>query len=814
MLSVARWFAVAGALVCAPLGLAQSGQQLLDEILSVELDPEACYRVRDVFVEREDIRLYLTDGYLIFGKPVAGRPVLALFTATEPTDEGEVLIIPPSERERASLNRALGEPVLDEKFRTATLYFTDDTAEAIRAGFATAPIARPDPDKGALLARRWNYALGGIIENVSLRMLLDLASPETAGGGFFGAVLSGGRRGAFDVAVDPRLEEQIHAGQVRRRDTTEVAETWTRFEARGVRSGQRQRAKQPVRFGEYEIDVDLDEELALEAVARVRLRDVAAATRAFAFRLSRRLRVASITIDGQEAEFHQREPAESVDEWRLSDSVTVLMPPDCVGAEELAMEVRYAGRVIEEAGNGVYFVGSRTGWYPRGEPEFTHYRLSFRYPARLRLAATGRLVEESGDGVVATSRWETPSPIHLAGFNIGDYTRAVREADGYTVEVLANQATEKRLEVDASPTVVLVPQQARRRRLGGQSTRGSSVIVRPPVTQPRPADHVDEVADEALRAFTFFRSLLGEPPFEHLSITPIPGDFGQGFPGLVYASTLSFLRPGDAPIDRLSPPRQRFYTHLLPAHEISHQWWGHTVRVDTEAENWIMEALATYSSLLYLEERFGEGVIPATLEQFRQHLLEENDDGLQVESSGPVVLGERLNSAAFPNARHTIVYEKGAWVLHMLRNILGDEKFREMLAQLTAEYRFRPITTEEFRGFAARYAPEDWPDEGLESFFEQWVLRTGIPEFKVRYDVKGNKAPYTLEGRIDRGEVPERWTLVVPVEIRTDTGASLAKMITTDGEETEFRVTALRSRPVSVVVDPKNSLLRRGRAGP
>ena len=89
------------------------------QIRETGLDREQCYRVRDLTLVKEDIRVYLADGYLIFGKPVAGQPFLAVFTADLEGGDGEVLLLPPTRAERRSLAGYIGSPNLDEHFQSA-----------------------------------------------------------------------------------------------------------------------------------------------------------------------------------------------------------------------------------------------------------------------------------------------------------------------------------------------------------------------------------------------------------------------------------------------------------------------------------------------------------------------------------------------------------------------------------------------------------------------------------------------------------------------------------------------------------------------
>src|SRR5581483_12523314 len=95
------------------------------------LDRDQAYRVRDLTLIREDIRIYLTDGYLMFSKPVAGRPIAAVFTTDVENGDGEVLLLPPNLSERRSLAGYVGTPNLDEHFQVAALFFTGDVYQEL-----------------------------------------------------------------------------------------------------------------------------------------------------------------------------------------------------------------------------------------------------------------------------------------------------------------------------------------------------------------------------------------------------------------------------------------------------------------------------------------------------------------------------------------------------------------------------------------------------------------------------------------------------------------------------------------------------------
>ena len=89
----------------------------------------------------------------------------------------------------------------------------------------------------------------------------------------------------------------------------------------------------------------------------------------------------------------------------------------------------------------------------------------------------------------------------------------------------------------------------------------------------------------------FMSANFGPPPLKTLTVSPIPGTFGQGFPGLIYLSTLAYLKPSEYPAALHTEQQRRFFSELLHAHEAAHQWWGNLVTAASYQDEWLMEAL-------------------------------------------------------------------------------------------------------------------------------------------------------------------------------------------------------------------------------
>jgi hypothetical protein len=803
-----RVFLLLMALCFTPSMAGQTAADQLDAIQNLRLDPTQCFRVRDVFLEREDVKLYFVDGHVIFAEPVNGRTLAALFVATAPTDEGEILVIPPSARERQSLVRFTSQPLLNEKFRTAMMFFTDDTAEVLRKAMEANEQSRPDLVFGESAAGKWSRPLGNVLETLSLRVLLDTFAGAPHERGFFAAAIAGGARGRFDVVIDPRNREQVVLGQSVWRDGRRFYETWAQFEGRNFLSGRREPVPQRGRLDNYRIEAHLGEDLSMRVSVEADFLADGAHERIYAFELSDRLTIGKVLIDGEPAEFIQfARPTASGAPRRYNNIIAVVAPEHTITTATSRIEFQYHGNVVTDAGNGVYYVGSRGSWYPKRDISFASFELIFHYPEDLDLVATGELLESESSAGIRTSSYRTSSPIRLAGFNLGRYERAHREIGEYRVEVCANKTVEDNLQPKAGPPIIWSPTPSGlRRRRGPARSPGTIITAAPRTPPPSPVSRLDDVASDSAEAFSFFLAKLGPPSTSKIVISPIPGNLGQGLPGLVYASTLSYFNPDDLPLKNRSPEEQLFYSELLRPHELSHQWWGNVVGAEAGADEWIMEALATYSALLFLEKRRGRASLDRTLGWYKANLLARNDSGETNESAGAIVLGDRLRSSLAPQAARIIVYEKGAWIIHMLRGMMGDDGFFPFLRSLCEKFRLRSLTTEEFRSEAARFVPGADSSSELDSFFEQWVYGTGIPTIRLDYDVEKAGAGFEIKGRLHQEDVSESFSVTVALDVQSAGGGGTQHLITTSGTVTEFQF-GLPQKPTSISVDPLNLTL-------
>src|SRR5260370_22181929 len=186
---------------------------------------------------------------------------------------------------------------------------------------------------------------------------------------------------------------------------------------------------------------------------------------------------------------------------------------------------------------------------------------------------------------------------------------------------------------------------------GGISRRRPDTVAPTPPIEPRapsPIEHLQTLAGEVAARMEFRASRFGRPALPHLTVSPTPGAFGQGFGGLISLSTLAYLSAVRGTRVGASASSSLFFRDVLQAHEVAHQWWGNRVTRATYRDNWLMEALANCSALLYLEKRRGTRAVESMLDGYRESLLAKNEAGQVVDSAGPIVLGTRLETSQEP----------------------------------------------------------------------------------------------------------------------------------------------------------------------
>lgn len=768
-------------------------------IQEAEFDRGECYRVRDLTLVKEDIRIYLTEGHLMFSKPIAGRRIAAVFSADVEGGDAEVIVLPPDRAERRSLATFIHTPNLDDHFHTAIFLFTGSEYDDLKEAMAQNPSNKKMPEIGALMDEQFGGTLRHLATSYETRLTLDLMGRPGRQADLFTGIFDSPKLGTFDVIYDPDNQEQIVAGQVLNKDKRVYFDDWVSFASASTRKNPAP-TRRDLEVSDYRIDATIHPDLSMSAVTRVKVKPTAGPMPAARFEVSPSITVTGVTVDGKTADVLQPDSLRGNLLARGNHIFLVIPSEPMVAGREYEFEFRHEGKVILDAGDGVYYVAARGTWYPMNGLQYATFDLTFHYPSKFDLVAPGDVVSDQTEGDVRVTRRRTAATIRMAAFNLGSFAHAKAERGGYSVDVCAN----RRLESALQPVTPTIPPDLTNMR---RRTPTSLTASMPAEAPPNPMARLQTLASDVATALDFMAARFGPPALPQLTVSPIPGTFGQGFPGLIYMSTLAYLKnvPGSAAAPRAL---DLFFQDVLYAHETAHQWWGNRVTAESYRDYWLMEALANYSALLYLEKHKGQRAADQMLDSYRTALLEKNEAGETKESAGPIVLGQRLQNSVQPTAWTAITYGKGSWIIHMLRRRMGDERFLAMLAGIMKKYDHQSITTEQFRQEAAQALPPKSEDPKLEAFFSQWVYGTGIPQLKFTYTVKGVARAVKLTGTLTQTGVDDEFSAWTPVEIQFGKGPGITKWLAAGSDPVTFTMT-LKQAPSRVVLDPKNAVLKR-----
>lgn len=697
--------------------------------------------VRGVVLERDAFRFTFESGTFFFLPKVAGRCVGAVFVGT-----GEWRLTPRTAFERRHLAVVLDDhdlKTVSDRFEKIVLLFTDGTEEELRRAEASPASGPPSSPDGA-----WDRFLKAerreLHVNLHLRLLPDLLEDVPAAGGAFFAYVEGKKVPPALIQLDPRGVPFSGA-------PAEEAALFVFDELRGGawylsrKAGAGPAAGSPARAEHYRIDTKIRKNTDLEGTTDVRFRVSRAGIRVLELALFPKLRLKEASFaPGGTPEAAAFRPLRIVQEDARDDAqAAVVFPEPLEAGAVVTLRLSYAGEdVLQDAGGGNYVVGARQSWYPNlgSFMDPTAFDLTYRIPKKNDIISVGRRVSKEVDGDFAVSRFTTDEPLRVAGFNYGRFNTLERKDDetGVTVRVFTNPGK---------------PSFARELEMIDEIARFDTDRL----AQSALADGIN-----TMRTGNVF---FGPLPGRELAITQqAQWNFGQSWPSLVYLPYLAFLTSttrmslgifgmGDF-IDQVGP------------HEVAHQWFGHHVGWATYRDEWLSEGFAEFASALVLQQTSGYGRYFELLDKAKKHIFSAGrGEKIAFADVGPIALGRRLSDGRHAGAYAAVVYEKGAWVLHMLRVLMRergtnpDGRFIGMMHDWVTTYAGKNPSTEDFQHTVERHMTPGMDvrhDGSMAWFFDQWVRGVEIPRLVCRVDVKdAGEGRYALTGEISQSGVSE-----------------------------------------------------------
>jgi len=781
---------------------------LYDALNALRPDGARVYNVKDLTLRRDVVSFTFTRGKIAFLEPLGGRVTGAVFSG-----RGHVIATPHERGERRSLAQFIGRPILDEPFSDAYIRFSDDTAAELQREL-THDGDEPSSDPG--FTAYWNSVAASLAPAHSLRTMVDWLAAEPIP--YFYVLLETATAGAVEVSMDNRRDEQVNIGQAHFTDGVRSYDMWASFRTENSPE-EKTEAFLPL---DYRVDSTIAEDLSLQGKTTLHLRAGRTGERVVAVELSRHLSVDEIQgEDGQPLPYFQNDELSRREAARRgNDFILAVLPAGKPAGADFHLQISYHGSVITDAGNGAFFVGERGAWYAHiGGEHFTPYDLTFHWPKRLTLVATGIESETREDAESKSGRWRSETPFPTAGFNLSQYQMASTTGQP-KIQVYANRELEEAIMArlqPGGPNALPPPSMLNHFK----DTDHLSGAAEPPPA-PSPSSALKQLGASVQDSIHFFESVNGAFPFDHLDVTQIPGSFGQGWPGLVYLSTLAFLPPETQERAGLNEWAQSEARDLMPFHEVAHQWWGNLTGADSYRDVWIQEAMANYLALWYADtKKPTQHRLANWLEHYRAQLTAKIPGAdHSIEDVGPLVLGTRLSSLKVPDAYGLLIYGKGTWVVHMLREMMRDPRaasgsdpdarFRELLRAILDEHRFRPLSTADFQHAVEQHMTPAMDLEGthrMDWFFDQWVRGTDLPRYTVKFEVKPRGSAFVVTGKLEQLGTEAAFIAPVPLyAVRVAGKPERLGVVVTTGAETRFQFES-RIRPSRIVVDPNLTLL-------
>src|SRR6202140_2648966 len=286
-----------------------------------------------------------------------------------------------------------------------------------------------------------------------------------------------------------------------------------------------------------------------------------------------------------------------------------------------------------------------------------------------------------------------------------------------------------------------------------------------------------EYTTTAVQEFTYFVTLYGTPLSQRLNVVELPGDTVP----YAWAPEIAGLA---------GPSITEKTNYRLLANAIAHQWGGVAVSPATKDDWWLTDGFSRYSEAMYVENAAGA----AGLEE----AVKDMSVGALAYDTVPLSSASKLDP--FSTEFQSLVTDKGAMILHMLRWVLGEDKYLKTLREFAETNAGKSASMDDFRTIAEKYHGEQ-----LTWFFSQWLVSTGAPEFKVKYTTYrlGNNKGFRVTGEIAQDLDLFR----MPVDLRIDTdGKTEDKKIEVVGTNSPFTVETF-GRPRRIAVDPDHRVL-------
>lgn len=754
--------AVAAALVVAALSPMQTAYDTaFDQIKNLKPTTSVA-PVKNLVLRRDVMELHFDSGHAYLLTPIRGRTIGIAFVGT-----GSVSFVPPLEIEKINLYRVLGDSSLDDQISAAVLIFADSTADELRRQLTFATNERSGGAADGAVNDALDYLVDGRSRSGDPTLLGSVLNGTS--NAYFNAYVQRKRGESVLIQYDPTIPEEVTLFR-RGKMIGQRTETVCQFQREAdLRDAVSITSKQPelVTVQSYDIDARIDGNYKFSARTTVKVSARVERQQWVRFRLYSELDVDSVVGEtGAPLTYHRR------DTW---SPLWIRFPEPLTPGKSQTFRVVYHGGLIGfgsalpqvwDAQRADFktlldawaFIKDTETWYPRASGDQPYeVTLTFRTPKSLKFATIGNLVQADTQGNAIVSKWVSELPTRQVSFNIGEFQEfSIRDPRIPPVTVQIN-------------------------------TNAHDLIHRY-IPSSRAAQQ--DVGTDVANSLAFFTNAFGQPLFRSYYATEIPYFHGQAFPGMIHLSWYTFLGRSEKGEDE-----------SFRAHEMAHQWFGIGVEPAGDRDAWLSEGFSEFAGMWYMQ------LILRDNDKYFKMLRESRDEiRRQRSKSMPLGLGYRATES-WKGAYSLTTYQKGAWVLHMLRNMmldsrnLSEARFQRMMRDYYETYRGKRASTADFQRVVEKHVgqPMDW-------FFEQWVNGTDVPTYTFSWKAEQDSAGFATRIRVRQTDVPVHFGMYVPLLIKFDQGGESLVRVLVRGASTEATL-RLPARPKSIEFNAFESVL-------
>lgn len=724
--------------------------------------------VNNLSLQRDAATFNLRSGEIYFLASAEGKTTGAVFFG-----DGEISLTPPVEAEKKMLKFFTDSPDFKEQFSQLVIFFTDQTLEDVKKssnvkmssnGSQAARARDAFRLKEDLLQNRFRY-------NITTRILMDAYG--TPRPGFFTAFIEGKKYNKLVYQLDPIGIAEVSPEQVMLYNYESGNQgIWTAFHLADEYKKGTATSSQDRRIFDltnHQIDVTV-RGTKLIATDKATMTMRVAGQRVLPFELFPTMQVKRVIGEnGEEVQIIQEDK-------KKDGSLAIILPSAPEVGKPFALTFEYEGNdVLLSAGTGNFILNpaARSSWYPNnGGTQFgdrANFDIMLRYPKQFVMVGVGEMVEpEKTEGDLKIAHWSSKGvEMAVAGFNYGDFIK--KDIDdtvaGYGLEVYVNKE---------------IPEELRGYQLSVETAQnnarnaGGTLDNAPNIGSVTTSSLARTVLGESQNATRLYNSYFGKMPFKRIAMTQQPaGNFGQAWASLVYMPYFAFISESQRAEIFGRGGKDAFWREV-GAHEIAHQWWGHAVGWTSYHDQWMSEGFAEFSKSLYIQyvkkdiDKFNE-----FWDESRRQITEASPATMNKKpyTVGPITQGYRLNTAKTGNIARFLIYPKGAYVLHMIRMLMfdqknGDAKFSKMMKDFLATHYNKDVSTEDLKAIVEKHiTPEMNIDKNgkMDWFFDQWVYGTEIPAYKFEYSINKTDGKVIMNSTITQSDVNDNFVMPVPI---------------------------------------------------